>query len=73
MGKRRSVSYLSTSYFQSGGLNYSPPGSVYRYVSTGANEEKIFQQQANKQAVADEEGDTEWHFNSAFVVPSASR
>lgn len=54
----------------------SPPGSiltlavagfVYRFISTGTIEEKIFQRQANKQAlssaVVDEKEDAERHFS----------
>jgi len=41
---------------------------VYRFISTGTIEEKIFQRQANKQAlssaVVDEKEDTERHFSS---------
>lgn len=44
----------------------SPAGFVYRFISTGTIEEKIFQRQANKQAlslaVVDEKEDTEHHF-----------
>lgn len=44
-----------------------PPGFVYRFISTGTIEEKIFQRQANKQAlssaVVDEKEDTERHFS----------
>jgi DNA repair and recombination RAD54-like protein len=40
---------------------------VYRFISTGTIEEKIFQRQANKQAlssaVVDEKEDTERHFS----------
>ena len=43
------------------------PGFVYRFISTGTIEEKIFQRQANKQAlssaVVDEKEDTERHFS----------
>jgi DNA repair and recombination protein RAD54 and RAD54-like protein len=43
------------------------PGFVYRFISTGTNEEKIFQRQASKQAlssaVVDEKEDTERHFS----------
>lgn len=42
-------------------------GFVYRFISTGTIEEKIFQRQANKQAlssaVVDEKEDTERHFS----------
>lgn len=44
-----------------------PPGFVYRFISTGSIEEKIFQRQAQKQAlsscVVDEKEDTERHFS----------
>ena len=44
-----------------------PSGFVYRFISTGTIEEKIFQRQANKQAlssaVVDEREDTERHFS----------
>jgi DNA repair and recombination RAD54-like protein len=43
------------------------PGFVYRFISTGTIEEKIFQRQANKQAlssaVVDEKEDMERHFS----------
>jgi hypothetical protein len=43
------------------------PGFVYRFISTGTIEEKIFQRQANKQAlssaVVDEKEDAERHFS----------
>jgi len=43
-------------------------GFVYRFISTGTIEEKIFQRQANKQAlssaVVDEKEDTERHFST---------
>jgi DNA repair and recombination RAD54-like protein len=43
------------------------PGFVYRFISTGTIEEKIFQRQASKQAlssaVVDEKEDTERHFS----------
>ena len=43
------------------------PGFVYRFISTGTIEEKIFQRQANKQslssAVVDEKEDVERHFS----------
>ena len=42
-------------------------GFVYRFISTGTIEEKIFQRQANKQAlssaVVDEKEDAERHFS----------
>jgi DNA repair and recombination protein RAD54 and RAD54-like protein len=42
-------------------------GFVYRFIATGTIEEKIFQRQANKQAlsscVVDEKEDTERHFS----------
>lgn len=42
-------------------------GFVYRFITTGTIEEKIFQRQANKQAlssaVVDEKEDTERHFS----------
>ena len=45
----------------------APSGFVYRFISTGTIEEKIFQRQANKQAlsscVVDEKEDTERHFS----------
>ena len=44
-----------------------PTGFVYRFISTGTIEEKIFQRQANKQslssAVVDEKEDVERHFS----------
>ena len=44
-----------------------PIGFVYRFISTGTIEEKIFQRQASKQAlssaVVDEKEDTERHFS----------
>lgn len=43
------------------------PGFVYRFISTGTIEEKIFQRQASKQAlssaVVDEKEDAERHFS----------
>lgn len=45
----------------------SRSGFVYRFISTGTIEEKIFQRQANKQAlssaVVDEKEDAERHFS----------
>lgn len=66
MVKRKSV---SLSYFLS--LSPTKPelhtGFVYRFISTGTIEEKIFQRQASKQAlsscVVDEKEDTERHFS----------
>jgi DNA repair and recombination RAD54-like protein len=48
-------------------ISLSLIGFVYRFISTGTIEEKIFQRQANKQAlssaVVDEKEDTERHFS----------
>lgn len=67
MGRGRSVSHLHTSPFPPGGFKCFLPGFVYRFISTGTIEEKIFQRQANKQAlssaVVDEKEDTERHFS----------
>jgi hypothetical protein len=47
--------------------SYGSLGFVYRFISTGTIEEKIFQRQANKQAlssaVVDEKEDIERHFS----------
>jgi DNA repair and recombination RAD54-like protein len=46
---------------------FNRKGFVYRFISTGTIEEKIFQRQANKQAlssaVVDEKEDAERHFS----------
>lgn len=48
-------------------LTCAAAGFVYRFISTGTIEEKIFQRQANKQAlssaVVDEKEDAERHFS----------
>lgn len=48
-------------------LTHAVTGFVYRFISTGTIEEKIFQRQANKQAlssaVVDEKEDAERHFS----------
>jgi hypothetical protein len=48
-------------------FNYIRTGFVYRFISTGTIEEKIFQRQASKQAlssaVVDEKEDAERHFS----------
>lgn len=53
-------------YFSIPNMHHSI-GFVYRFISTGTIEEKIFQRQANKQAlssaVVDEKEDTERHFS----------
>lgn len=67
MGKRKSVSHPYVSSLPPGGPKRFPLGFVYRFISTGTIEEKIFQRQANKQAlssaVVDEKEDTERHFS----------
>lgn len=69
MVKRRNVSSWVDPFFLSNLFSNlkSPLGFVYRFISTGTIEEKIFQRQANKQAlssaVVDEKEDTERHFS----------
>ena len=68
MGRRKSVCAnhsLSTFCIPTHALVWT--GFVYRFISTGTIEEKIFQRQANKQslssAVVDEKEDVERHFS----------
>lgn len=68
MGRRKSVSlprFAPLSRIRISDIDL--PGFVYRFISTGTIEEKIFQRQANKQAlssaVVDEKEDTERHFS----------
>jgi DNA repair and recombination RAD54-like protein len=65
MGKRKNVSsHLALDLLLNSRV---PSGFVYRFISTGTIEEKIFQRQANKQAlssaVVDENENTERHFS----------
>lgn len=64
MARRRSVR-RRLSFLRA--CSHSTSGFVYRFISTGTIEEKIFQRQANKQAlssaVVDEKEDTERHFS----------
>ena len=66
-GRRRNVRMTTVFiYFSVPNMHHSI-GFVYRFISTGTIEEKIFQRQANKQAlssaVVDEKEDTERHFS----------
>ena len=67
MGRRKNVSHLHVSPLSPRELKKICLGFVYRFISTGTIEEKIFQRQANKQAlssaVVDEKEDTERHFS----------
>ena len=66
-GRRKSVCRLPSSLVESLALTSCLKGFVYRFISTGTIEEKIFQRQANKQslssAVVDEKEDVERHFS----------
>ena len=59
--------YVQTTCFSSGHNIQLSLGFVYRFISTGTIEEKIFQRQASKQAlssaVVDEKEDAERHFS----------
>lgn len=65
--KRKNVMFIL--FFHKNNCQPNDPleGFVYRFISTGTIEEKIFQRQANKQAlssaVVDEKEDTERHFS----------
>ena len=63
MDRKKNVSNHSSIFF----INHACTGFVYRFISAGTIEEKIFQRQANKQAlssaVVDEKEDTERHFS----------
>ena len=69
MGRRKSVrphsSAACLTHLTATGAAFT--GFVYRFISTGTIEEKIFQRQANKQslssAVVDEKEDVERHFS----------
>ena len=64
MGRRKNV---STNVTHPRPFLDRPPGFVYRFISTGTIEEKIFQRQAQKLAlsssVVDEKEDVERHFS----------
>lgn len=64
MGRRKNV---STNVTHPKPVLDGPPGFVYRFISTGTIEEKIFQRQAQKLAlsssVVDEKEDVERHFS----------
>lgn len=67
MDKRKNVGQLALASHENQCLTTRVrTGFVYRFISTGTIEEKIFQRQANKQAlssaVVDEKEDTERHF-----------
>jgi DNA repair and recombination RAD54-like protein len=64
MDRRKNVSFIASLRLL---LTEDLPGFVYRFISTGTIEEKIFQRQASKQAlssaVVDEKEDAERHFS----------
>ena len=66
MARRRNAG-ISSLFLVSINLTISATGFVYRFISTGTIEEKIFQRQASKQAlssaVVDEKEDAERHFS----------
>lgn len=65
-GQKKECGYLGFSHALTT-LTISVTGFVYRFISTGTIEEKIFQRQASKQAlssaVVDEKEDAERHFS----------
>lgn len=65
MAKRKNASQVRSVIYKVTDLAYL--GFVYRFISTGTIEEKIFQRQASKQAlssaVVDEKEDAERHFS----------
>lgn len=66
-GQKKECSYLVSICLSRPPAHIPGLGFVYRFISTGTIEEKIFQRQANKQslssAVVDEKEDVERHFS----------